>query len=174
MRKTLAARALLVTLTAAPFHVPAQTPATPILPLDKIRNQADLDRTLRALDAAVFDAYNTCDLPTFESFFTDDVEFYHDQGGITLGKTALSKSIKDNICGKVTRSLLPGTFEAHPMKGIGALEIGTHLFHHPTDPSNPDGQGRFVHLWVYKGGAWKISRVYSFDHHEAAHHEADK
>jgi uncharacterized protein DUF4440 len=77
-----------------------------ILPLDKIMNQKDLDKTITALDAAVFDSYNKCDLQRFETFFVDDVEFYHDQGGVTLGKRELSDSVKRNICGQTTRELV--------------------------------------------------------------------
>lgn len=81
--------------------------AQTVPPLDKIQNQADLDKAVAALDTALFDSYNHCDLVKFESFFVDDVEFYHDQGGLTLGKAALTDAIKKNICGKVTRELLP-------------------------------------------------------------------
>jgi ketosteroid isomerase-like protein len=145
----------------------APTPDVP--PLDKIQNQQDLDRAVTALDAALFDAYNRCDLAKFESFFVDDVEFYHDQGGVTLGKAALTDAIKKNICGKVTRELVPGTLKAYPMKGFGALEVGVHRFHHPGhEDTEGVGEGQFVHLWQYKDGAWKITRVISYDHHAAA------
>jgi len=80
--------------------------AQSVPPLDKIQNQAELDRAGAALDAALFDSYNKCDLDRFASFFVDDVEFYHDQGGVTLGKTTLTDSVKKNICGKVTRELV--------------------------------------------------------------------
>jgi hypothetical protein len=30
------------------------------------------------------------------------------------------------------------------------------------------GEAQFIHLWQYKGGAWKITRVISYDHHAAA------
>lgn len=59
--------------------------------LDKINSQAELDKALTTLDAALFDAYNKCDLDKFASFFVDDVEFYHDQGGVTLGKAKLTE-----------------------------------------------------------------------------------
>ena len=162
MPQILLAAALLLTLPAT-----AQTTPQPaILPLDKIQNQADLDRTIRALDAQLFDAYNTCDLPRFAALLDPAVEFYHDNGGITLGREALTKSVQDNICHRVTRELLPATFEAHYMKGIGAIEIGTHRFHHPGhENTEAVGEGRFIHLWVYKDAAWHITRVYSFDHH---------
>jgi ketosteroid isomerase-like protein len=146
-----------------------RTDAQTVQSLDSIQSQAELDKTIAALDTALFDAYNHCDLEKFGSFFTDDVEFYHDQGGVTLGKANLVDSIKKNICGKVTRELVPGTMEAHHMKGYGAVEVGTHRFHHPGhDDTEPLGEGKFIHLWQYKAGAWKITRVISYDHHAVA------
>lgn len=138
------------------------------MPLDKIQNQADLDQTVTALDAALFDSYNHCDLDKFSSFFVEDVEFYHDQGGVTLGRAALTESIKKNICGKTTRELVPGTLQVYYMKGYGAVEMGVHRFHHPGhEDTEGVGEGKFVHLWQYKDGSWKITRVISYDHHSA-------
>jgi len=140
--------------------------------LEEIKSQAELDKAIAALDAALFDAYNRCDLERFATFFTDDVEFYHDQGGVTLGKVKLTESIQKNICGgDVRRELVPGTLEVHHMKGYGAVEIGVHRFYHPKTNS-PAGEAKFVHLWQYvstgkSDGAWKITRVLSFDHHIA-------
>ena len=51
-----------------------------------------------SLDAALFDSYNPCDLEKFATFFVEDVEFYHDQGGVTLGKEKLTDSVRKNIC----------------------------------------------------------------------------
>jgi len=142
--------------------------AQTILPLDKIQNQQDLDKVGAALDAALFDSYNKCDLARFESFFVDDVEFYHDQGGVTLGKKALTESVKNNICGKTTRELVPGSLKVFYMKGYGMLETGVHRFHHPGhEDTEGVGEGQFIHLWQYKDGAWKVTRVISYDHHSA-------
>ena len=74
---------------------------------DQIQNQQELDKAGAALDAALFDSYNKRDLAKFESFFVDDVEFYHDQGGVTLGKKALTEGVKNNICGKRLGNLCP-------------------------------------------------------------------
>ncbi len=135
--------------------------------LEDMKSQADLDKTMAALDTALFDAYNHCDLVKFASFIADDIEFYHDQGGVTLGKQAFVDSIKKNICGTdMRRELVPGTLEAHHMKGYGAIEIGTHRFYHPKSNIGT-GEARFVHLWQYKDGAWKITRALSFDHQAA-------
>jgi hypothetical protein len=143
--------------------------AQAVLPLDKIQNQQELDKAVTSLDAALFDSYNHCDLAKFGSFFVDNVEFYHDQGGVTLGKEALTDSVKKNICGKTTRELVPGTLKVYYMKGYGALEVGVHRFRHPGhEDTEGIGEGQFIHLWQYKDGAWKITRVISYDHHAAA------
>ena len=139
--------------------------AQSVPPLDKIQNQDELNKAITALDAALFDAYNKCDLAKFGSLIDENVEFYHDQGGITLGRAALVDSVKKNICGTTSRELVAGTLQIFYMKGIGALEMGTHRFHHPGHPEIGDGEGKFVHLWQYKDGAWKVTRVFSYDHH---------
>jgi len=135
--------------------------------LDEIKSQPELDKAITALDAKLFEAYNHCDLATFRSLVADDVEFYHDQGGLTLGGDKLTDSIKNNICtGDTQRVLVPGTLKIYYMKGYGAIEMGVHRFLHPkTETVNGTGEGSFVHLWRYKDGAWKVTRVLSYDHH---------
>ncbi len=130
-------------------------------------NQHDeIYRAIEVKDAALFDSYNKCELEKFSSFFVDDVEFYHDQGGVTLGKKDLTESVKNNICGKVTRELVPGTLEVYPIHNYGAVEMGVYRFHHPgREDTEQVGEAKFVHLWQYKNGAWKITRVISYDHH---------
>ena len=136
--------------------------------LESIKSQEELDKVMASLDSALFDAYNRCDLEKFNSFFADDVEFYHDQGGVTLGNAKLTESIKKNICGgDVRRELVAGTLQAHYMKGFGAVQMGVHRFLHPKS-NTPAGEARFIHLWQYNNGAWKITRAISYDHHQAA------
>ncbi len=135
---------LLITILTASANAQA-------LPLDSIKSQQELDKAVALLDAALFDAYNRCDLEKFSSFFVDDVEFYHDQGGVTLGRQNLTDSVKKNICGKVTRELVPGTLQVYYMKGYGAVEMGVHRFHHPGhEDTEGVGEGKFIHLWQYK------------------------
>jgi hypothetical protein len=71
---------LLVPLLSPPFaRVATPSPRSTTAP-------DDLFRTVAFLDAALFDAYNKCDLAKFSSLLADDVEFYHDKGGLTLPK----------------------------------------------------------------------------------------
>lgn len=126
----------------------------------------ELARTLAAQDAALFDSFNRCDLEKFASFFVEDVEFYHDKGGVTLSRKSLVESIKNNICGKVRREVVAESLEAYPIPGFGGVQMGTHRFFelNAKPGSAPSGEARFIHLWQHKDGAWKITRVISYDH----------
>jgi hypothetical protein len=127
----------------------------------------ELFRKIASLDAEVFDAFNRCDLEKFGSFFTEELEFYHDDGGLTnRSRQSLVESLQKNICGKVYRILVPETLEVYPLHGYGAVEIGIHRFYHPgRDSTESVGEARFVHLWQEKDGVWRITRVISYDHH---------
>lgn len=166
MRNSLVSRVLFLLCLCLVLVARANAQSVP--PLDKIQNQQELDKAVATLDAELFDGYNRCDLDKFGGLIDEHVEFYHDQGGITLGRAALVDSIRKNICGKVTRELVSGTLQVYFMKGIGAIEIGVHRFHHPGhEDTEGVGEARFIHLWQYKEGAWKVTRVYSYDHHSA-------
>jgi hypothetical protein len=133
------------------------TQAAPLSP------ESPLHKTIAAADAAVFGASNRCDLHTFGDYFTDDLEFYHDKDGLSVGKADLIQKTKNNICGKMIRQLVSGSLKVFPLGKDGALEMGTHRFLHPGSP-NDIGQADFTHVWRLKNGSWKISRIISYDH----------
>ena len=143
--------------------VRAEAQAVPSL--DAIKSDTELTSAISALDTQLFDAYNNCDIDKLGSLVTDDLEFYHDKTGLAVGKQPFLVAIKNNICGKVRRELVKGSLEVYPLKGYGAVEIGTHRFYHPgTQDHDVVGEAKFVQLWQYKDGAWKVSRVISYDH----------
>lgn len=121
--------------------------------------------TIKSLDAKLFNAVNNCDLAVLGSMVSDDLEFYHDQTGLSAGKAPFLAAIKQNICGKVQRTLIDNTLEVYPLNGYGAVEVGIHRFHHPNEPDNV-GDARFVHIWHNDNGVWKITRVISYEHNE--------
>jgi hypothetical protein len=131
--------------------------------LDEIKSDAELTKAITTLDKELFDAYNTCNIEKLGTLVVDDLEFYHDKTGLAVGKQVFLDAIKNNICGKVTRQLVAGSLEVYPLHGYGAVEIGTHRFYHP-GMEGPAGEAKFVTLWQYKDGAWKVSRVISYDH----------
>jgi len=122
-----------------------------------------LFQTIQALDTKLFDAYNNCDLTTLGNMVSDDLEFYHDQTGLSVGKAPFLAAIKQNICGKVHRTLLPQTLEVYPINHYGAVEIGIHRFTHPGLDDNM-GDAKFIMLWQDKDGTWKVTRVISYEH----------
>jgi hypothetical protein len=124
-----------------------------------------LFQTIHSLDAKLFDAYNHCDLKVMASLVSDDLEFYHDKTGLARGRQSFLNSIRQNICGKVTRELVPGTLQVYPLAHYGAVEIGTHRFHHPGEQKDDVGEAQFIMLWRNNGDIWQITRVISFDHH---------
>jgi hypothetical protein len=123
-----------------------------------------LYETIVKLDSAFFGAYNTCNtnLEKYSFFFSENIEFYHDQGGLMSSKSDIIEATKRNICGKVTRELVKGSIEVYPIKDFGAIEIGLHKFHNNQEPiGTPSKMGRFMIVWENKNNSWKITRVIS-------------
>lgn len=120
--------------------------------------------TIVSMDSAFFEAYNTCNLnlDKYAAFYSDNIEFYHDQGGLMTSKQAIIDATKNNVCGKVTRELVKGSIEVYSIKNFGAVEIGFHKFHNNTEKEGtPSHAGRFVITWQNKDNEWKITRVIS-------------
>lgn len=117
------------------------------------------------MDRKLFDAaFVKCDQATFRSLFTDDAEFYHDRAGASYRDEArtLRSCPREN---GVTRTLVPGSLEVYPIKDFGAIQIGLHTF---TRQGEPGAEiAKFVHLWRYIAGQWRLARVMSFDHRPA-------
>jgi len=135
--------------------------------LEAIKTDHELAQAITLLDKQLFDAYNTCDIDKLGAMVADDLEFYHDKTGLAVGKQVFLDAIKKNICGKVTRELVAGSLEVYPIHGYGAVELGVHRFHHPGQEHDVLGEAKFIHLWQYKDGAWKVARVISYDHEVA-------
>ena len=47
-----------------------------------------LFETMQALDTQLFDAANHCDYEKLTAMVDENLEFYHDQGGLMLGRQA--------------------------------------------------------------------------------------
>lgn len=112
------------------------------------------------LDSILFDGYNNCRLEIFEKYFSGNLEFYHDKGGLTTSKKELLVSLKNNICGKVKRLLVAGSIEVYPIPGYGAIQTGSHRFYNIKENST-SRPGKFIHTWHREKGEWKITRVIS-------------
>ena len=123
-----------------------------------------LYETIVKLDSAFFQAYNTCNLnlEKYGAFYSENIEFYHDNGGLMTSKKDIISSTQKYICGKVTRELVKGSIEVYPIKDYGAVEIGLQKFHNNEEPiGTPSKIGRFMIIWESKNNEWKIRRVVS-------------
>jgi len=141
--------------------------------------QDKLTRTILHLDSAFWNAYNNCDTARFKDFLTDDVEFYHDKGGVTLDARSLIEALDKNICGninsRVRRQAIAGTVKVYPMQNgdqiYGAIILGEHDFY-LTEKGKPEyhsGTANFTQLWLLKDGIWKMARILSYNHHTPQH-----
>ncbi len=122
-----------------------------------------LVKTITDLDAAVFDAYNRCDLEIFASYFTKNVEFYHDKGGVTWDRKTVIENTRKYICHKVRRELVPGSLKIYPINGYGAIEEGEHRFCQ-SETGACEGIAKFVMIWENRKSKWQMTRVLSFGH----------
>lgn len=121
-----------------------------------------LHDTIARLDSLFFDAYNHCKVDVMAALFSDSIEFYHDRGGLATSKPGLMEALKKNICGKVTRELLPGSIEVYPIPGYGAVQMGAHRFFNNQEAEAGWSRfSKFVHTWQNKNGQWQLTRVIS-------------
>ncbi|MCZ2479676.1 nuclear transport factor 2 family protein [Aquirufa nivalisilvae] len=125
----------------------------------------ELFQRIAHLDSAMFQAYNQRDMPTFKQYFTSDLEWFQDNGGLLHYETVIANF--QNIFNRdyvLTRKLVPGTLEVHPIKDYGAIHIGRHIFSHIENGKLEVGEFKFLMIWKNDQGNWKISRVVSYDH----------
>ena len=117
------------------------------------------------LDSLVFAAYNTQNMPEFKKYFTENLEWFQDNGGLLDYETVFRNfQTMFNNENKLTRELVKGSLEVHPIKNYGAIEIGKHLFKHMENGKLEIGEFRFLMIWKNDNGNWRLSKVVSYDH----------
>lgn len=141
----------------------------------QVEKSSELFQTMKKMDSIVFErGFNKCMHSEIEQFLSNDLEFYHDQGGITNSKEAFLETLKKNICAnlemKPIRKLTKGSLEVFPLYNngnlYGAIQKGIHEFY----MSEPDkdiyltSTAKFTHVWVKENDNWKLKRVLSYDH----------
>ncbi len=132
-----------------------------ILGRDYIPVNQELYETIVSLDKKLFDAYNSCDMDTQTALYSEDLEFFHDEGGLSTSKEKVLNAIKNNICNKTTRTLIKGSIEVYPIKDYGAVEIGYHTFNSKRTPENKSKASRFILVWKKTDENWTVTKVIS-------------
>lgn len=141
--------------------------------------QEQLSRTISQKDSLFWMAYNACDIEKARPLLSRDVEFYHDKGGLTVGKENLMNSLKKNLCGdsptRLRREAINGSVQVFPLQNgsttYGALISGEHVFYIVNKDGTEylNGMARFTHMWTIQKGDWQMSRILSYDHRPAVY-----
>lgn len=124
-----------------------------------------LYQEISQMDSVMFHAFNNQDFKTFKNLFTQDLEWFQDNDGLVPYETVFKNfenTFKKEY--KLTRELVKGSLEVHPIKNYGAIEIGEHQFKHIENGKEETGTFKFVMIWKHENNQWKISRVISYDH----------
>ncbi|WP_019948029.1 nuclear transport factor 2 family protein [Hymenobacter aerophilus] len=145
--------------TARPPAPAATAPKPPVSP--------KLYRTIARLDSALFVAFNQHDADKLQTFFADDLEFYHDKGGLSDFRQTMQgfrNLFEQNKTTGLNRQLVPGTLEVFPISGYGAVETYLHRFCHTENGRDDCGTFKNMMVWRLKDGRWQITRVVSYGH----------
>jgi len=120
-------------------------------------------------DSIFFNAFNNKNLSELEAFLSEDLEFYHDLGGVTnyvQNMEAFRRTFGSDR--KLRRELAKESLEVYPIKDYGAVETGIHRFY-ATEKGQQEqlsSEAKFVQVWQLKNGVWKITRIISYGHEE--------
>ena len=135
---------------------------------DGSTDQDALFRTVSELDTEFFGAFNRCDEPgqlqRHASFLDANVEFYHDNGGVSWTRQDYVETTRKNVCGNFRRKLTSGSLEVYPIKGFGAIEEGSQTF---CDVKSEKcfGEAKFLIVWHQTPDGWCATRIFSYGHH---------
>lgn len=122
----------------------------------------ELYQAIVRADSIFFDAYDHCKMDVIDAMISEDLEFYHDKGGLSTSKKETMDALKKNICGKVTRELLQGSIEVYEIANFGAVEMGYHGFHNNQEKeTGPTHFAKFVQVWKKENDQWKLTRIIS-------------
>jgi hypothetical protein len=147
--------------------------ATVVLP-----DAAALREQVAARDLAFFDVqFEKCEPAAMRAMLTDDVEFFHDKGGLIKGADAFV-AMYTKMCTerqppdawRSRRKLVEGTLHVDPVPGFGAIETGEHTFHERKGegPQKLVGRAKFAIVWQLAPDGWRMSRILSYDHGAAS------
>lgn len=141
---------------------------------------AEIAATVQQQDSLFWHAYNRCDTAGMARLFSQDVEFYHDKGGLTVGLPAVMTSMGTGMCNgsrdfNLRREAVAGTVKVFALRKdkevYGAIITGEHVFYITKKGKREflDGHALFSNVWLKRNGRWQMARVFSYDHGPAAY-----
>ena len=144
------------------------------------QQSGELYDTIFKMDSMMFStAQSNCDLATYESFLSEDFEYFHDKAGFTASKDDEMADMAI-FCGQeqrtrqpLRRELIKSSLQVYPMDNYGALEFCDHLFYLQISDGTEKvvGSGKLTALWKAIDEEWKLTRIISYDHQPLAETE---
>lgn len=128
---------------------------------------AELTDTVAALDSALFAAFNAHDAGRLGTWFTPDLEFYHDKTGLAGYDSTMANFrglFARNADTGLRRELVPGSLEVYPLGEFGLLEVCQHRFCHTESGREDCGTFKNIMIWRKDSTGYKVYRVISYDH----------
>ncbi len=176
MRATILTAGLIVlsACAAAAQPIPAPQAAATAGPQSSPEMVAAIEAADQALFAIVFDS---CDVEALRPILADEFEFIHDKQGVaqstpdefvaSIRSTCEGRARGSNIM--ASRELVRETHRIYAIADNAAIQTGEHRFFQltPGQPPQLRETGRFFHHWILVDGAWRLRRVYSYDHRPA-------
>lgn len=129
--------------------------------------RGELYSTIAYMDSSMFAAFNAHDLDKLKTSFSEDLEFYHDKGGLADYHQTMENFrtlFEKNKTTGLRRDLVKGSLEVSPIKDYGAVATCLHRFCHLENNKDDCGTFKNVMIWQKKNGHWKVTRVISYDH----------
>lgn len=134
-----------------------------------------LENEVRAADARFFTLFfEQCDPAALRQMLVDDFEFFDDRGGLVATDADSFVAQYASRCSeraapgawRSRREVLADGLAVYPIQNYGAVEAGEHVFYERQGdgPETRVGRARFTQMWKQEGGAWKLARVFSYDH----------
>ena len=156
---------ILFATTLFVFLVMVSSAAKPASVYETVKFDTVLYHTIYLQDSLLFAAFNSRDFEKFKSFFSPDLEIYQDNTGVRDYNQSM-EAFRGLFQGKsiLTRQLIRESLEVHPIKDFGAIETGQHTFCHDENGKPDCGTFKFVHIWKYQDGSWKITRIITYNH----------
>lgn len=142
----------------------------------QVDRNSELFKTLKANDSILFKiGFNKCEVEKSAELMSEDLEFYHDNSGVSNSKEEFIDAMRSGICRennleKVYRFLVEDSIEVFPMydngKLYGALQNGKHYFSTVKNMTYKESNNYalFSHLWIIENDQWQLKRVISYNH----------
>ena len=142
----------------------------------QVNKDSDLFKQLKKQDSTFFErGFNQCDVVYLKNHISDDLKFYHDQGGFQ-DRNAFFENVQKYICSDVDKKPIrrvdTNSLEVFPLhnngKLYGAIQTGIHHFFIKENGKEDiwTSTARFTHVWTLDDKIWKLNEVLSYDHQQ--------